>query len=181
MSQQKIPAALAQPLPSYDTASHSTHQQKVPSPRIPTCPILLHPLPSALTLTRESLAQSELELDRQTRQLERERALAEALQEQQWEIQRETARDEMGTWARKTEKGKERAQTESKAFATPPQAWELYQAIDKHDVEYIMRVRDHAFELLLSKHGGEFPIVYAARQGDKWRDVVILIVGALSR
>ena len=181
MSQRVTQHNLAHPLPSYDAASPSTQQQKVPSPRIPPCPILLHPLPSTLTLTRESLAQSELELDRQTRQRERERALAEALQEQQWEIQRETAREGMGTWSRKGEKGKERAQAENKGFSTPPQAWELYKAIDKHDIEYIMRVRDHAFGLLLSKHGGEFPIVYAARQGDKWRDVVILIVGALSR
>lgn len=70
---------------------------------------------------------------------------------------------------------------ESKGFAAPPQAYELYQAIDKHDIDFIMRVRDHAFGLLLQKNGGEFPIVYAARIGEGHRDIVILLIGAFSR
>lgn len=150
------------------------------SPRLPPQPILLHPLPSISTLQKEGHAQSELELHRQQTQVARENALAEALQEQQWEIQRTAVREGMGTWSRKTaeSKGKERA---TAGFERPPQAWELYKAIDKHDIEYIMRVRDHAFGLLLQKNGGEFPIVYAARQGEKHRDVVILLVGAMSR
>lgn len=88
----------------------------------------------------------------------------------------------MGTWSRKAEgKGKGKDGDRTKGFERPPQAWELYKAIDGHDIDYIMRVRDHAFGLLLQKNGGEFPIVYAARQGEKHRDVVILLVGALSR
>jgi hypothetical protein len=151
------------------------------SPRIPPCPVLLQPLPSSSSLTREGIAQSELELDRQTRQIERERLLAEALQEQEWEIERQAVRSELGTWSRRAEKGKGKGTECTKGFERPPQAWELYKAIDGHDIDYIMRVRDHAFGLLLQKNGGEFPIVYAARQGEKHRDVVILLVGALSR
>ena len=151
------------------------------SPRLPPSPVLLQPLPSTLSLAREGLAQSELELDRQTRQVERERLLAEALQEQEWEIERQAVRSGMGSWGRKTDKGKGKDSAPTKGFERPPQAWELYKAIDGHDIDYIMRVRDHAFGLLLQKNGAEFPIVYAARQGEKHRDVVILLVGALSR
>lgn len=87
----------------------------------------------------------------------------------------------MGTWSRRRNEERKDTGSGRAGFERPPQAWELYKAIDKHDIEYIMRVRDGAFGLLLQKHGGEFPIVYAARQGEKWRDVVILIIGALSR
>jgi hypothetical protein len=72
-------------------------------------------------------------------------------------------------------------EVESKGFIRPPQAYELYQAIDKKDIEFIMRVRDHAFGLLLQKNAGEFPIVYASRIGERHRDVVILLIGAMSR
>lgn len=63
-----------------------------------------------------------------------------------------------------------------------------------------MRVRDHAFPLLLQKNAGEFPIVYASRIGKTHQgtcssdliaalhradvqllDIAILICGALSR
>ena len=151
------------------------------SPRLHSSPVLLQPLPFSQSLERESLAQSELELDRQRRQVQRERELAEALQEQRWEIQRAAARDLNGTWRGKAEKGKGRSEGIGKAFVRPPQAYELYQAIDKHDIDFIMRVRDQAFGLLLQKNAGEFPIVYASRIGDSHRDVVILLVGALSR
>jgi hypothetical protein len=88
----------------------------------------------------------------------------------------------MGSWRGNAEKSRGKGK-ETKGFDRPPQAWELYKAIDGHDIEYIMRVRDHAFVLLLTKAsgGGEFPVVYAARQGEKHRDVVILLVGAMSR
>ena len=152
------------------------------SPRLQSSPVLLSPLPPSLALHRESLAQSELELDKQHRQLRCERELAEALQEQAWEVQRAAARAGSGTLRGKAaDKGKAKAYDPTKGFVHPPQAYELYQAIDKHDVEFIMRVRDHAFPLLVQKNAGEVPIVYAARIGDSHRDVVILLVGALSR
>ncbi len=161
-----------------------TQPSEIPSrsPRLQSSPVLLSPLPPSLALQRESLAQSELELDRQYRQAQRERELAEALLEQEWEVQRAAAGAENGSWGRMPEKGKAKAVNDpTKGFVRPPQAYELYQAIDKHDIDFIMRVRDHAFPLLLQKNAGEFPIVYAARIGDSHRDVVVLLVGALSR
>jgi hypothetical protein len=142
-------------------------------------------LPPASSLDIESLASSELELDRQTRQLQRERDLAEALRDQQFEVDRQNAKN-TSLWT--LNKGGGRQQGTSSAsngptqpFANPPQAYELYKAIDKHDLEFIMRVRDHAFHLLLQKNAGEFPIVYASRIGMTHRDIVVLLVGALSR
>lgn len=168
--------------PPHRPASSSTSPSR-PDRRalLPPSPILLLPLPPSSSITKESLAQSELELDRQSRELQRERELAEALQEQQWEIERAAVRDSKGSWRGKKGKERENAGGPSKGFEIPPQAYELYQAIDKHDIDFIMRVRDHAFPLLLQKNAGEFPIVYAARIGPSHRDVVILLVGALSR
>ncbi|KAK4688617.1 hypothetical protein P7C73_g1486, partial [Tremellales sp. Uapishka_1] len=174
-------------LSSIDPAHQASSSRRTTSPNAPrspnhrsSSPVLLQPLPPSTSLTKESLAQSELELDRQTRQLQRERELKEALQEQEWEIQRETVRNDLGTWTRKNEKEKQR-DVVSKGFVRPPQAYELYQAIDKHDIDFIMRVRDHSFGLLLQKNAGEFPIIYASRIGESHRDVVILLVGAMSR
>ena len=173
------------PLTTADPSS-SRSPHSLPSPRLQSSPILLSPLPPSLALQRESLAQSELELDRQYRQRQRERELAEALQEQEWEIQRQSTRAELGTWNRKQSDSNRKGKTKdndgsSRGFIHPPQDYELYQAIDKHDIDFIMRVRDHAFGLLLQKNAGEFPIVYAARIGDSHKDVVILLIGALSR
>ena len=172
----------------YPSEPHSPHSPRTPRTQqttIPPSPILLQPLPPSSSITSESLTQSELELDRQIRQLAQERALAEALQEQQWEIQRSLAKESTGTWrgGGSSIKGRERDGNNkvTKGFGQPPQAYELYAAIDRHDIDFIMRVRDHAFGLLLAKNAGEFPIVYAARQGEKHRDVVILLIGAMSR
>ncbi|ODN86094.1 hypothetical protein L198_07387 [Cryptococcus wingfieldii CBS 7118] len=156
------------------------------SPRIHSHPILLQPLPPASALAQESTFQSELELDRQTRQIKQEKELQEALQDQQWSVERAQVRDQQGTWSKHQKKPDLRPSIsdkwgQSQAFAHPPQAWELYRAIDKHDIEFIMRIRDHSFKMLLQKSGPDFPIVYAARLGPQWRDIVIILVGALSR
>jgi hypothetical protein len=100
-------------------------------------------------------------------------------------------RDAVGTWPAAQAgkgKGKQKAQRQhggagggTRGFARPPQAYELYQAIDKKDIDFIMRVRDHAFYLLLQKNASEVPVVSAARCGESHRDVLILIVGAMSR
>jgi hypothetical protein len=142
-------------------------------------------LPPASSLKMESIASSELELDRQARQLVRERELAEALQDQQFAVERQNAKNS-SFWTIGEGKGRARGTSSSSSgptqpFANPPQAYELYQAIDKHDIEFIMRVRDHAFHLLLQKNAGEFPIVYAGRIGKSHKDIVILLIGALSR
>lgn len=150
----------------------------------PSSPVLLTPLPPSLALEKESRAQSELELAKQKAQIRRERELAEALQDAQFRVERAKAKDKIGSWGglRKSPEDKAKEQEKKTApFSRPPQAYELYAAIDKHDLDYISRVRDHAFSLLLQKNAGEFPIVYAARIGDSHRDVVIMLVGAFSR
>ncbi|OXC68452.1 hypothetical protein AYX13_02903 [Cryptococcus neoformans] len=158
------------------------------SPRLHSSPVLLLPLPPASAMEEESVFHSELELNRQIKQIQRERELEEALQDQVWQLERAAAREEQGTWSQRQQensKSKDRSKDDkwgnTQGFIRPPQAYELYQAIDKHDIDFIMRVRDHAFKLLLQKNGSEFPIVYAARLGEGWRDIVILLVGTLSR
>lgn len=159
------------------------------SPRLESDPILCQPLPPASRLAEEGIAQSELELNRQQLAIIRERELAEALQDQQWAIERQASKlDGAGDCSRKGKNGKAQQHAggkgggvETKAFVRPPQAYELYQAIDKKDIDFIMRVRDHAFPLLLQKNAGEFPLLYAARIGESHRDIVILLIGAMSR
>ncbi|CAK9786642.1 uncharacterized protein COLE_02484 [Cutaneotrichosporon oleaginosum] len=145
-------------------------------------PVLLQPLPPSTVLKKEGAAQSELELDRQAAQRRRERELAEALQDAQYSVERIAAREEMGTWAKKAAAAADVQEGRKTApFVRPPEAYELYQAIDKKDLDFIARVRDHAFNMLLQKNASEFPVVYAARIGPSHRDVLILIVGAFSR
>ncbi|KAK6906830.1 hypothetical protein L486_04446 [Kwoniella mangroviensis CBS 10435] len=160
------------------------------SPKIQSSPILLHPLPPTSSLNKESVYASELELDKQIRQVKKERQLQEALQEQLFSAERLKVKEEQGTWSsiqqnnlkgRTDGRGRGDSWGHSKGFAHPPQAYELYKAIDDHNIDFIMRIRDHDFNLLLQKNGNEFPILYATRLGERWRDVVILLVGALSR
>lgn len=171
---------------STSTPLYSPHPRSPPRPHLPPSPIAIMPLPLSASLDIESMASSELELDRQTRQIQRERELAEALQEQQFSVERQNARN-TSFWTRRGKNGRDGRGASgsisgpSQPFARPPQAYELYQAIDKHDIEFIMRVRDQAFPLLLQKNAGEFPIVYASRIGKTHRDIVVLLVGALSR
>ena len=174
---------LTAPLPTQSRASGAATGPLL-SPRLHSSPILLHPLPPNSNLAQIGLAQSELELDRQTKDLIRQRQLEEALQDQQWEIQRAQAKEDIGhitSGKANDAKGKGRDGRDTKGFANPPQAYELYSAMDRHDIDFIMRVRDHAFGLLLQKNAGEFPIVYASRLGERHRDIVILLVGAMSR
>lgn len=167
-----------------DPAQPSSHQP-VRSPRLPSSPVLLHPLPPSSSLHAESLSASELELVKQTADTKRERDLAEALQEQEWQVQRDHARGVVGSSGRSRETQDPRDRSDSwgssKAFARPPQAWELYRAIDKKDIDFVMRVRDHSFGLLLQKNAGEWPIIYAAKAGASHRDILILMLGAMSR
>lgn len=171
--------------PSTPILRYSPHPRSPARNLLPPSPIPIMALPPSASLVTESLASSELELDRQTRQLARERELAEALQDQQFEVERQNARNTsfwtMGKGKQKAGGATSGSNGPTKGFAHPPQAYELYQAIDKHDIEFIMRVRDHAFNLLLQKNAGEFPIVYAGRIGPSHRDIVILLIGALSR
>ncbi|WVO17558.1 hypothetical protein L204_105253 [Cryptococcus depauperatus] len=147
-----------------------------PAPRLRSSPVLLHRLPSATTLERESSIQSELELQRQVRQIETERRLAEALQDEIRQSERAAVSAAMGSWtAHRVKEKKQAASAHSHPFMRPPQAYELYRAIDRKDIDFIMRVRDHSFKLLTQKNGTDFPIVYAARLGAGWRDVVVYV------
>lgn len=178
----------AHPPSQHDWSSSSSSSTSPPRYACASSPMLLQPLPPTLTLEKESLAQSELELDRQAAQRRRERDLAEALQDANHQVERVAAREEVGTWARLRDRVKRgsvsSASGSSEArvpFTRPPQAYELYKAIDGHDLDYIARVRDHSFNLLLQRHGGEFPLLYAARIGPSHRDIVIMLIGAFSR
>ncbi|GBE79139.1 hypothetical protein SCP_0203360 [Sparassis crispa] len=62
-----------------------------------------------------------------------------------------------------------------------PEPWEVFRAIEKKDVMYLMEVRDRAFHLLLRYHGGVTPIVHAMRIGKSHQDVAIVLLGAFSR
>lgn len=178
------------PLSPASLSSSSTARSNRPTRS--SSPVLLHPLPPSTALERESRAESALELQRQTEQARRERLLAEALQDQRHEVERIAARGENGLWADE-QRAKARRQdgaapaaaaaasAPTRAFTRPPQAYELYKAIDKRDIEFISRVRDHCFQMLLQKNAAEFPIIYAARIGPSHREIVIMLVGAFSR
>ncbi|EJD01341.1 uncharacterized protein FOMMEDRAFT_21744 [Fomitiporia mediterranea MF3/22] len=62
-----------------------------------------------------------------------------------------------------------------------PQPYEVFRAIERKDIMFLMEVRDRAFHLLLRKNGDTTPLVHAMRIGDSHSDVAILIVGAMSR
>ncbi|KAF8332775.1 uncharacterized protein EI90DRAFT_2918273 [Cantharellus anzutake] len=62
-----------------------------------------------------------------------------------------------------------------------PQVFEVFRAVERKDIMFLMEVRDHAFHLLLQKSGDVTPLLHAMRIGQTHRDVAILLVGALSR
>ncbi|KAF9518689.1 hypothetical protein BS47DRAFT_1370992 [Hydnum rufescens UP504] len=62
-----------------------------------------------------------------------------------------------------------------------PQPFEVFRAVERKDVMFLMQVRDHAFHLLLRKSGDATPLLHAMRIGESHREVAILLVGALSR
>ncbi|KAF9006464.1 hypothetical protein BDQ17DRAFT_1464132 [Cyathus striatus] len=60
-----------------------------------------------------------------------------------------------------------------------PEPFQIFRAIEEHDVTFLMEIRDKAFHLLLRKSGGATPLVYAMRLGRK--DIAIILIGAFSR
>ncbi|KZO92731.1 hypothetical protein CALVIDRAFT_540613 [Calocera viscosa TUFC12733] len=62
-----------------------------------------------------------------------------------------------------------------------PQPFEIFRAVERKDVMFLMQVRDHAFHLLLKKTGDATPLVHAMRIGKSHRDVAIILLGAMSR
>ncbi|KAG6335325.1 hypothetical protein ID866_3757 [Astraeus odoratus] len=62
-----------------------------------------------------------------------------------------------------------------------PQPFEVFRAIERKDIMFLMEVRDRAFPLLLRKTGNATPLLHAMRIGQSHRDVAILLLGAFSR
>ncbi|KAG1907291.1 uncharacterized protein F5891DRAFT_1125198 [Suillus fuscotomentosus] len=62
-----------------------------------------------------------------------------------------------------------------------PQPFEVFRAIERKDIMFLMEVRDRAFPLLLRKTGDATPLLHAMRIGQSHRDVAILLLGAFSR
>lgn len=62
-----------------------------------------------------------------------------------------------------------------------PQPFEVFRAVERKDITYLMEVRDRAFPLLLRKTGDATPLLHAMRIGKSHRDVAIILLGAFSR
>ncbi|KIK98762.1 hypothetical protein PAXRUDRAFT_823546 [Paxillus rubicundulus Ve08.2h10] len=62
-----------------------------------------------------------------------------------------------------------------------PQPFEVFRAIERKDIMFLMEVRDRAFPLLLRKTGDATPLLHAMRIGQSHRDVAIILLGAFSR
>ena len=79
----------------------------------------------------------------------------------------------------------------------PLQSWEVFRAIEKKDLVFLMEVRDHAFhvssslssadtrllltQVLLKKSGDATPLVHSMRIGKSHSEVTIDLLGAISR
>ncbi|KAF5393918.1 hypothetical protein D9757_000106 [Collybiopsis confluens] len=61
-----------------------------------------------------------------------------------------------------------------------PQPFEVFRAVERKDIPYLMEIRDRAFHLLVDKNGDTTPLVHALRIGSH-RDVAIVLIGAFSR
>lgn len=61
------------------------------------------------------------------------------------------------------------------------QPHEVFAAVERKDIMFLMEVRDKAFHLLVKRHGGVTPLVHAMRCGKSHQDVTIVILGAFSR
>ena len=94
-------------------------------------------------LELEARRASAAELERQTEELERERQLAEALLESHHQEERKEVVESQGSWVQLIagkRKGKNKAsdpaeqEGKTKGFDRPPNAFELYAAIDKKDI-----------------------------------------------
>jgi hypothetical protein len=101
-------------------------------------------LPPTHVLEEEAVRSSSLELIRQSLEAQRERELAEALAEEERIESRRELKESQGTWTKLIvgrRKGKDKdggsgsGDAKSKPFDRPPQAYELYAAIDKKDLK----------------------------------------------
>lgn len=61
------------------------------------------------------------------------------------------------------------------------QPFEIFRAVERKDIIFLMEIRDKAFHLLLRKSGDATPLLHAMRIGQSHRDVAIVLLGAFSR
>ncbi|KAG7449270.1 uncharacterized protein BT62DRAFT_945391 [Guyanagaster necrorhizus] len=74
--------------------------------------------------------------------------------------------------------------TDTQCFGGPwkePQPFEVFRAVERKDIMYLMEIRDRAFHLLLRKSGDATPLLHAMRIGQSHKDVAIILLGAFSR
>ncbi|GJE84690.1 hypothetical protein PsYK624_007660 [Phanerochaete sordida] len=57
--------------------------------------------------------------------------------------------------------------------------YQIFAAVERHDIMFLMEVRDRDFELLLRKNGDATPLLHAMRIGHQ--DVAVVLLGAFSR
>ncbi|KAG6855113.1 hypothetical protein C0991_006042 [Blastosporella zonata] len=62
-----------------------------------------------------------------------------------------------------------------------PQPFEVFRAVERKDLMFLMEIRDRGFPLLLRKTGDATPLLHAMRIGQSHRDVAIVLLGAFSR
>ncbi|OCB87512.1 hypothetical protein A7U60_g5417 [Sanghuangporus baumii] len=173
---QELAAQLDNPFSDSDVRKPAT-QKSVSSE-----PCLLSRLPLTSFLEREAHASAPKEVQRQ---LERILSSTSSSSTDGAEVRE---RRSSTSKSPSTESGSSRTSwfspKRSKPSTTPwkePQLYEVFRAIEKKDVMFLMEVRDRAFHLLLKKSGDATPLVHAMRIGDSHREVAILILGAMSR
>ncbi|KAK0453581.1 hypothetical protein EV421DRAFT_1765080 [Armillaria borealis] len=74
--------------------------------------------------------------------------------------------------------------TDTQLFGAPwkePQPFEVFRAVERKDIMYLMEIRDRAFHLLLRKSGDATPLLHAMRIGQSHKEVAIILLGAFSR
>jgi hypothetical protein len=138
--------SITQQTPSGDpTMALTPSSPRVPNAHSvePSCLVLPTALPLTKELELEARRASAAELERQTEELERERQLAEALLESHHQEERKEVVESQGSWVQLIagkRKGKNKAsdpaeqEGKTKGFDRPPNAFELYAAIDKKDI-----------------------------------------------
>lgn len=116
---------------------------------LPPSPILLRPLPFTSDLEAESALIVPLEFERQSREIEREMAVIDALKTTQMDEQKKAVKEAQGRWINlivgkrgkkdESEKGnvnlKEEEGKKTQGFDKLPAPYELYAAIDRKDIK----------------------------------------------
>ncbi|KAH7105712.1 hypothetical protein BKA62DRAFT_690643 [Auriculariales sp. MPI-PUGE-AT-0066] len=153
--------------------TRASQASRKPRSRCLSQPCLPSRLPTSGFLSREASQYASTSCDTQKRRDEAEAAaLSESLRSEA----------EQATLGRRATKPNRRMSTMTKS--TPwrdPEPYEVYQAIEKKDLIYLMEVRDRSFRLLLRRTQGSTPLLHALRLGATHREVAIVLIGAFSR